>query len=322
MKAFTGIAVLTVGCLVGEVDTASAAWNNVFQASCRSCRSNTSYYAPAPSCDPCPAPCPTISYRQRCCYQPYTAYRQQTVMEPVTTYKTSYYWDPVTTYRYTSYYDPCTGCCQQVATPCTSYRLRSQCNACQSYVQRCQMVPYTAYRQSCYMEPVVTYAPPACPTPCPTPCPTSPIGAGVQEGVQSQPGLPDIDRRPLPGVSEGPDRTLPPQNIPNNRRVTPSESKSPTRMDRIASNSNGRLQGMVVSDDRITPKGGARITFASGSKRDTQFSAQADSTGRFAVELPAGEWDLYMTARDGKPVFHSQIVVKNNDQRLVTVVSR
>lgn len=308
MRTFAGIAVSVVGWLAAGTGTASAAWDNVFQTCCNSCGSpppRSSYFAPAPSC------CPTTCYQQRCYYQPYTAYKQESYYEPVTTYRTSYYWEGVTSYRYTSYYDPCTGCCQQVATPQTSYQLRSQCNACQSYVQRCRMVPYTAYRQSCYMEPV-TYAAPACPT-----CPT---GGAPAVAEQTGPPPQQLPQKPQPGVSED-SKTLPPQGLPNNRRVDPSTS-TPLRMDRITSNANGRLQGTIVSDDRITPKSGARIYFATAGKQTTQLSAQADPSGRFAIELPAGDWDLYMTGTDGKPVYHSQISVKNNDQRLVTVVSR
>jgi hypothetical protein len=170
------------------------------------------------------------------------------------------------------------------------------------------MVPFTAYRQSCYLEPV------ACPAPA---CPTCPTGAPA---VSEQPAAGPMDRKPLPGVSED-GKTLPPQGLPNNRRIDPSKS-APPRMDRIANNGNGRLQGTVVSGDQTTPKGGARIVFASVSNKGKEFSAQADQTGRFAIELPPGEWELYMSGHDGKPAFHSQINVKTNDQRLVTVVSR
>src|SRR5207248_8503792 len=139
-------------------------------------------------------------YVQRCYYQPVTTYKQETYLEPVTTYRTSYYWEPVTSYRYTSYYDPCTGCCQQVATPCTSYSLRSQCNACQSYVQRCRMVPCTEMRKSFYLEPVVTYH-----DPCGNPIP-GPGGAGVAESPP--PNIPragigePIPRSPGAGINE------------------------------------------------------------------------------------------------------------------------
>jgi hypothetical protein len=313
MRTFAGIAALTIGWLTTDVGSASAAWNNVFQTCCHGCRTpapRSSFFAPAPS-----ACCPTVCYQQRCCYQPYTAYKQESYYEPVTTYRTSYHWEQVTTYRYTSYYDPCTGCSQQVCTPCTSYRLRSQCNAVQSYVQRCRMVPYTAYRQSCYLEPVVS----SCPT-CPTGnCPT---GGCPTPGVTEQPSNPNPNpARPLPGVAEDGGKTLPPQNIPNNRNGTVPSTNAP-RIDRIASNANGRLQGTIVSDDRITPKGNTRIVFASNDKQGPQFSAQADPAGRFKIELPPGEWTVYLTGNDGKPAYHSLISVKNSDQRLLTVVSR
>jgi hypothetical protein len=315
MKIFASITVLVLGWLAAGPGTASAAWNDVFQTCCNSCQPRTSYSAPAPS-----GCCPTICYQQRCCYQPYTAYRQESVMEPVTTYRTSYYWAPVTSYRYTSYYDPCTCTCRQVCTPCTSYQLRSQCNAVQSYVQRCHMVPYTAYRQSCYMEPVVTYSAPACPT-CPTGAP--PVAApGVGEG----PGIADPNRRQMPGISEGPEKNIPPQNLPANPntryRTVPPTNNGTLRTDRIASRTSGSLQGTIVADDRITPRGGARLIFTNLDKSKPQFSAQADPTGRFSVELPSGEWALYTMGTDGKSIYHSQITVKNDDQRLVTVVSR
>jgi hypothetical protein len=155
------------------------------------------------------------------------------------------------------------------------------------------------------LEPVVTYTDPCAPK------------AGVSEPPPSS--TPGIERKPLPGVSEGLDK-LPPQNIPNNlrQRVAPPPSGG---LDRVASR-DGRLQGTIVADDRITPRAGTRLVFTSAGKQGQQYSAQTDMTGRFAIDLPAGEWDIYMNDRDGKSVFHSQINVKNNDRRLVTVVSR
>jgi len=323
MRAFAGIAVFTVAWLGMEAGVASAAWDNVFQTCCNSCRSapRTSFFAPAPS-----ACCPSVSYQQRCCYQPYTAFRQESFMEPVTSYRTSYFWEATTNYTYTSFFDPCTGCCKQVCTPVQSFSLRSQCNAVQSYVQRCRMVPYTAYRQSCYMEPVVSMSPacPTCPSTgnCPTAnCPTGncPTAAAQEQPATQEPG--PAPRQPLPGVSED-NSLLPKQNLPNSRnRVAPGGS--PVRMDRVASNtSNGRLQGTVISDDRITPKSGARILFTSSTNQQSRFTAQADATGRFQVELPAGDWDLAMITGNGQTEYHSQISVQRNDDRLVTVVSR
>src|SRR5262245_18122063 len=306
MKPFTGIAVLALGWLAAGAMPAQAAWNNVFQTCCHDCGSTRSaFFAPAP------AACPTICYRQRCCYEPVVTYKMQTYMEPVTTYRTSYFWEPVTTYKYTSYYDPCTGCCQRVCTPCTSYRLRSQCNAVCSYVQRCCMVPVTTYRQSCYLEPVVTYSAPACP---PDPCPPGPAATpGLPSpGVTETPGVPGR----MPQITEDKDR-LPPQNL--SRPRTP-----PVRIDRTTSapSNAGRFEGMVVRDDRITPRGNAKVLFVSMEKQGPQQSVTTDASGRFDVSLPAGDWLIYTPGADGKPEYHSQLTVRERDARTLVVVRR
>lgn len=295
-------AVLALGILAVGAPEAAAAWNDVFQTTgcCRPGRS--SYYAPPPA--PC---CPSVSYVQRSYYQPVTTYKQETYYEPVTTYRTSYYWEPVTSYKYTSYYDPCTGCCQKVATPQTSYYQRSKCNAVQSYVQRCRMVPVTELRRSYYLEPVVAYS--GC-------CPDAPPAAAVREG-DDPPG-----RIPGAALDESAEpKRIPPTKIdPNSRKVSPAPT-SPVRADRIAGRTNtGRLRGQVVRDDRITPRADATLRFV-GTK-DEQVLAKADPAGRFAVDLPPGEWTLYVPGSDGQAAFHSTLMVRKTDDRNVTVVSR
>lgn len=319
MKNTTRMAfALALGWVAVEAADASAAWNNVFQATCGGRSSASYYFAPQPQCG-----CPSVSYVQRCYYQPVTTYKQETYYEPITTYRTSYYWEPVTSYRYTSYYDPCTGCCQQVATPCTSYYLRSQCNACQSYVQRCRMVPCTEMRKSYYLEPVVTYH-----DPCANPCASGPPGAGVAESPPAN--IPPArigessPRSPSAGINESsePPRIKSPgvqESAP--RQVMPPAPATPLRADRVASRTNGgRLQGQVVRDDRITPRGNTTLRFV--NENDEELTAKADGTGRFAINLPAGEWTLYAPDADGKSVFHSTVYVKPSDDRRVTVVSR
>jgi hypothetical protein len=309
--------VLALGCLAGGAADASAAWNNVFQTTaCCGESSHSTYFAPAPT--PC---CPHVSYVQRCYYQPVTTYKTETYLEPVTTYRTSYYWEPVTRYRYTSYYDPCTGCSQTVATPCKSYYLRSQCNACQSYVQRCRMVPCTEMRKSFYLEPVVTYT-----DPCGNPCPSCPTGTGVAESTTPRivpGGVGESGVRPGAGVTESsePPRIAPTQINPGSRKVTPAPV-APIRADRVASRDRdgGRLAGQVVRDDRITPRANTTLKFVGDN--DIEATAKADAAGRFAVELPPGEWTLYLPGSDGKAKFHSTLVVRREDDRRVTVVSR
>ncbi len=320
MGRTTRIAIaLALGWVAIEAADASAAWNNVFQATCGGRSSASYYFAPSPA--PCNA---SVSYVQRCYYQPVTTYRTQSYYEPVTTYRTSYYWAPVTSYRYTSYYDPCSGCAQTVATPHTSYYLRSQCNAVQSYVQRCRMVPVTEMRKSYYLEPVVSYY-----DPCGNPCPSCGGGAAVHES-SPPPTIPparigeSADRSPGAGINESsePPRIKSPgiqESVP--RRTMPATPSTSLRMDRIASRSSGgRLQGQVVRDDRITPRANATLRFV--NEKDEEVVAHADRTGRFAVKLAAGEWTLYAPDTAGKPIFHSTVYVKQADDRRVTVVSR
>jgi hypothetical protein len=322
MRCITRTAVvLALGWVAVGAADASAAWNNVFQTSSCCQQSASAYFAPPPP----PACCPRVSYVQRCYYQPVTTYKTETYYEPVTTYRTSYYWEPVTRYRYTSYYDPCTGCCQQVCTPCTSYYMRSKCNAVCSYVQRCRMVPCTEMRRSFYLEPVVTYS-----DPCANPCQGA-AGVAESNGIHTPGGSAPAVIPPGAGIGESSDRgagvgesTEPPRipriNIDSSRPKTAAPVK-PIRFDRVASRTNsGRLQGQVVRDDRITPRANATLRFV--GEKDEEVTAKADRTGRFDVDLPAGEWTLYVPGADGKPTFHSTLLVRGSDDRRVTVVSR
>ena len=302
-------AVLALGFVALGAGDAAAAWNNVFQTTCCGGRSSSSsYFAPAPAA--CP---PTVSYVQRSYYQPVTSYKTESYYEPVTTYQTSNYWEPVTRYRYTSYYDPCTGCAQNVATPYTSYYMRSKCNAVQSYVQRCRMVPVTEYRKSYYMEPVVTYSAPAC---CDSAPPIGSPPAGISESAG--PGGAGLSE-----TNEPPVKRIPRTNIPESfSRPGSAPAAKPIRADRIAGlTEGGRLQGQVVRDDRISPRANATLLFV-GDGKGQEVSAKTDPAGRFAVALPAGEWTLFVPGPEGKPVFHSQVLVRHADDRLVTVVSR
>ena len=300
--------VLALSLLALSALDASAGWNNVFQTTCCGHSSRSSYFAP-PAPEPC---CPSVSYVQRCHYVPVTTYKQESYMEPVTTYSRSYYWEPVTRYRYTSYYDPCTGCAQNVATPYTSHYLRSRCNAVQSYVQRCRMVPVTEMRKSYYLEPVVSYAG-GCDQP-----------AGIRQGPPTAIG--ESSDRIMPRGAEidesaEPKRIPSPKITPESRRLTPVPA-TPIRADRVAGLSDqGRLRGHVVRDDRITPRAGATIRFIDENAGE-EIIAKSDSTGRFAIDLPAGQWTMYLPTREGKSEFHSTLTIRKTDDRQVMVVSR
>lgn len=183
---------------------AQAAWNNVFQVCCHSCRSSAYVAVPAPvaasnGCQQC-----TTRYVQRCYYQPVTTYRQSCYMEPVTTYRTSYYYEPCTSYRYSCYYDPCTCGYQQVAQPVTTYRLRSQSCPVTSYLQRCCLQPVTSYQQMTYYEPQTT----CCTTSVGAPIPALPPGAVAVPG--GAPAVSSVPGGAPPAVSSVPGGGAPP----------------------------------------------------------------------------------------------------------------
>jgi hypothetical protein len=326
--------VIALGWLAFDAAPAEAAWDNVFQVCCHSCRGSTSryyaapptvaYYAPAPvvayaspcnSCNPCP--CPSVSYVQRCYYQPVTTYQQVSYYEPVTSYRTSYYYEPVTSYRYTTYYDPCTGCPQQVATPCTSYRLRSQCNPVTSYVQRCALKPVTSYKQVSYYEAVTTCAPPA----AAPPVAAAPAPAYPPPPVATEPPIATEQRTPPPGATE--ERIAP----LNSYKTGPTSPAAPPRVtprpERIASATDAAtVQGQVVRDDRSTPRTGIQLVFVRSDDQQTARTVSVDPAGRFAVSLASGDWHLYEKTGDGQSVWHSDLTIRANQNRNVQVVSR
>jgi hypothetical protein len=330
-----------------------AAWCNVFQVCCNHCghRSAGFYSAPVTACAlpaPCcpPPPVCTTRYTMRCYYQPVTCYQTRTYYEPVTTYRTSYYYDPVCTYRYSCYFDPCTCCYQQVAVPTTSYVLKARCCPVQSWVQRCCSVPVTTYQKSFYWEPSTT-----CCSPCSNPCCNG--GATVPTAPPVQQRMPVVDEgrvqpRP-PVVDEGRQPPRPPRiregsgtdsgngsdveryygsgyrQVPNRpgtvRQSSPVPPPPRARLDKIASAPVTHFEGQVVRRDNA-PRPNVRLRFVSLTRRGPQYPVTANSAGRFRVNLPPGNWLVYLTTTDGRQVFHSKITVQGSGSRRVQLVTR
>ncbi len=375
MRSFKGyVWACALAALATASGSARAAWNNVFQVCCHSCRSG---YAPAPvvpvapvpapvaaSYEPCcpqpcapPPPCCTTRYVQRCYYQPVTSYRQTTFYEPVTTYRTSYYYEPVCSYRYSCYYDPCTCGYQQVATPVTSYRLRSQCCPVTSYLQRCALQPVTTYQQMSYYEPVTSCCsapacpPPAAPVAAPPPAgspPAAPPSGGPPPTSEQPPIAPAVP----PGTSEVPPSSQYPPNgsgypggappvkmprVPDNplsrqpqlwapvpvQPTSPAPVQRPAgvRIDRIAELSSPNMNGQVLGVDRA-PQAGTRVVFVCTDQRAASQAATTDGTGRFRVSLAAGDWLVYVQDAKGRPVFHQKVQVRGTEPQQMTLVSR
>lgn len=307
--------------LAGTAGRADAAWDNVFQVCCNDCKPRVSYSAPCP--EPCPpAPCPQpemrISYVQRTYYQPVTEYVRKSYYEPVTKQVTSYYYEPVTTYRYTTYYDPCTGCPQKVCTPCTSYRLRSQCNSVTSYVERCAMVPVTSLKPVCYQQPVVSYYYP--------PTPSASSYYPLPPAATNPPSVEQLRENP-PGVmppAGGSDATIPPTNVPTGPGASyPKPSNPRLRPEKTVSRSSVvSIRGEVVLSDQITPRAGAKLVFMNAEKQEQREQVTANAYGEFDVRLPAGTWYMYVGGEGGKATYHKKITLGDRDTVDYKVVSR
>jgi hypothetical protein len=303
-------------------NSASAAWDNVFQVCCNDCGPRVSYYAPAPCPQACPQPEARVSYVQRCYYQPVTEYVQKSFYEPVRQNYTSYYYEPVTEYRYSTYYDPCTGCPQKVCTPVTAYRMRSQCNSVTSYVMRTSIVPVTSLRPVTVSQPVVTYYYPAqiVDSGPPVVAPTIPHSAGPS--VQEYRNPPNV----MPQNSS--DTLIPGQSVPVNPPPGGTSFPRPgtntnLRPDKTASRSSVvTVRGEVVLPDRITPRSNVKLVFVNADKPDQREYVSANAYGEFDVRLAAGKWNLYVGGENDRATYHKQVSLGDRDTYDYKVVSR
>ena len=285
--------------------SAFAGWNSVAQLTC-DCRPRTSYRI-----SDCEKPEVRRSYVQRTYYQPVTEWKAEKYLEPIKVNERSSFYEPVTSYSYSSYYDPCSGQCQRIATPHTEYRLKTQCNTSYKYVERTRMVPIQSYKPVTMMQPVVSYYYP--------PRRANGLFGGERlldpsevEGLRAAPQT-EIERTggneliPNPRVP-----AAPPQNMPNgaSRARTASISKAAS------------VRGEVVERDRITPRANTKVVFVNGEDNATRQDAVTNEFGEFSINLPAGEWHLYLGTGTGKAGFHSTLKVADGQSRDVTVASR
>ncbi|CAN5289929.1 hypothetical protein BH11PLA2_BH11PLA2_10780 [soil metagenome] len=288
---------------------AAAGWDNVFQLTC--CdgpKARTSYYeAPAPASDCTPQP--KVEYIQRSYYQPETSYKRESYYVPVKENVKSYYYEPVTSYKYTSYYDPCSGQCQQICTPTTSYAVKEKCNSVTRWVEQSRMVPVTSYRAVTSYTPVVTYYYPPVSSPSSFKIPIAPPQVNEQRNVAPAPELELIPKKELPTQPNSVPRAMPPANSKTSAAYTASRSK-------------GSVRGEVVKNDQATPRPNTKVIFLSATDTTKREEAMTNNFGEFDVKLPAGEWYVYLGQGTGKATFHKKLTVGADDNRDVTLVSR
>lgn len=301
-------------------------------------------------CDPCQQQKCTTNYIQRSYYQPVTHMETREVKELVTTQQTSYYYAPVTTYRYSSYYDPCTCSYTQVAVPTQSYELRSKCCPVQTWVSRCVQVPVQGYQKVDYWQPVTTCCqttygapivgsgPPPAAAPIASPPPMPPAGVAAPEGPPSISGsktpgtglsnqtpmwekyYPPLEKAPEIKGSVTPNSWQPQLGVPVPLQNTTTPPAPPVKLDRIAVNPNSQVEGQVTRSD-ASPKANAKVLFVNAATGMRQ-TTNANTAGRFQIDLSTGSWHVYLYGADDLPVYHSRIDVAGSQGRQVTLVSR
>ncbi|MEO2089103.1 MAG: hypothetical protein ABGY75_06355, partial [Gemmataceae bacterium] len=142
--------------LAASAAAAPAGWNNVGNLTCCDGPVRRAFRVT----DDCPPPRTAkyeTQYETRSYYEPVTVMKPERYVEEVPVKVKSYYWEPVQSYSYRSYYDPCSGDCQQVAVPRTSYVRKEECRTETRYLEKVRMVPVQVEREVTETRPVYTY---------------------------------------------------------------------------------------------------------------------------------------------------------------------
>jgi len=249
-------------------------------------------------------------------YEPVTVMKPERYEEPIDIKVTSYYWEPVQNYVRRSYYDPCSGKCQSVDVPRTSYVRREECSTQTRYLEKVRMVPVQQYREVTETRPKYTYY-------GPTQRKVGPLidRAPVTEEFRSTPRL-EMEKRPNDVYNP-----IVPPNVPSKSnkldRIEKIESKKPTNpvderynalSTSLSKSSGAKLLGEVYTSDRETPAANAKIVFVSATDESDRLYATADKFGNFDVELPAGEWHVYAGPGNGKADLVGKLKANDGDR--------
>ncbi len=306
---------------------ALAGWNHVAQPACCDGPIRRAF-KPAPDCcpDTTPAPKPTVNYETRTYYEPVTVMKQEKYVEEVPVKVKSYYWEPVQSYTQRSYYDPCSGECQQIAVPRTSYVRKEECRTETRYLEKVRMVPVQVEREITETRPVYTYYGPTTRKYGPTT--TGPSidqyrGAPRVEEGRSGGGstFAPIPNPNLPG-GVGMPKKMPEKDIPKiDGRAAPSTSDY--RFNALstsnAKTTGAKVYGEVLAGDRKSPVASAKLVFVNAADLGDKKYITADGFGGFDAKLPAGEWHVYAGPGTGTADYVSKFRVADGDTQPLEV---
>lgn len=325
MKLTVRRLVLAAFGLAASASVAPAGWNNVGQVAC--CDGPIRRFFRGSDSTPAPAPIQRSSnyetrYETTTYYEPVTVRKPEKYVEEVPIQVKSYYWEPVQSYTYRSYYDPCSGECQQVAVPRTSYVRREECRTETRYLERMRMVEVPMQREVTETRPVTTYY--------------GPVTKKYGPPVSSSSSAPAVDQyRQIPRIQQegGSGDRISPPNVPVNPPMKmpnevrgPSRSSSDYRFNALSTSATkatgAKVFGEVVATDRRTPLSNAKLVFVNATDLNDRVYLTADSFGGFDAKLSAGEWLVYAGPGNGKADYVSKFAVKDGDRQELGVVTK
>lgn len=315
--------------LAASAAPALAGWNHVANVTCNDGPIRRAF-KPAPDCCPEPAPARTsykVEYETRTYYEPVTVMKPERIQEPVEVKVKSYYWEPVQSYTYRSYYDPCSGECQQVAVPRTSYVRKEECRTETRYLEKVRMVPVQMEREVTETRPVYTSYGPVTRKYGPTtsgPSVNEFRGAPQVEEGRGGGGQTYIPNPKVPTGGVGKPKTMPETTIPKaeSKYTPPADVRFNALSTSLTKGSGAKVYGEVVAADQKTPVANAKLVFVNAADLTEKKYITADGFGGFDAKLPAGEWHVYAGPGNGTASYVSKFKVADGDKQPLGVVAK
>jgi len=298
--------------LVATSTLAQAGWNSVAHLTC--CEPKRTANKPAE-----PARPHTTEYESRSYFEPVTVMKKEIVQEPYDVKVKSYYWEPVESYVRRSYYDPCSGQCQQMDVPRTSYVKKEECRTETRYMEKVRMVPVQVQREVTETRPIYTYYGPT----------TKKYGPTVERAPQTeefrgQPRM-EMERKgtsDVNGWTPIPKTDLPTSPASKFESKKPSTNPAPVRdtnFNALSTSLTKKVSGAAVfgevfKSDKATPVSEAKVVFVNAANLNNRVYATADNFGSFEANLPAGEWHVYGGPGTGKAELLGKLTTKDGER--------
>lgn len=298
--------------LVATGTLAHGGWNSVAHLTCNEPRRTS--FKPVESTRP-----HTTEYESRSYFEPVTVMKRQVEEVPYDVKVRSYYWEPVESYVRRSYYDPCSGQCQQMDVPRTSYVRKEDCRTETRYMEKVRMVPVQVQREVTETRPIYTYYGPV----------QRKYGPTVErtpqtEEFRGQPRM-EMERKGTSDVNGG-WTPIPSTNLPTSP-ASKFESKKPTSTAPLPQSSFNALTtsmskqakgadvfGEVFKADTMTPASDAKVVFVNAADLNERIYATTDTFGSFEATLPAGEWHVYGGPGTGKAELIGKLTTKSGER--------